>query len=281
MQSNQLSPYIDWQGPPSLFNNVKKDANGVFSLPISEKEWINHDTLKIVLKFPNKDWIAGLWPGGHFYFHFNVNGETVSRPYTPVTLVNEKGSATFVIKVYRKTAEFPNGGKGTQHLENLKVGDSINMQGPIGYYRYYGQGQFAWIEKLNPHKKTKLGIVAGGTGLTPALSMMAAAVASKDNLDINFLYSNKTKSDILCQDLIDKYKGDRCKINYTLTRHNDEKDGEWTGLRGRITSEMFIELGMPVPADDVFIYFCGPDGMYGTMKAILAELGYKEGNHYY
>lgn len=281
MEQNQLSPYVDWNGPANLFDLVEKDEDDQFKLLITEKEVISHDSYRIVLKFPNDEWIAGLWPGGHFKFHYQIDGQTVTKPYTPISLVNEKGSATFVIKVYRPCEEFPNGGQGTLHLENnLKVGDYLTVEGPIGKVRYYGNNNFALLKKALAHPKKKVGLIAGGSGLTPVLSIMAAAVLSKDDMDINFVYCNKTKNDILCKDLIDSYQGERCKINYTLTRHNDEQDGEWTGLRGRISSQLFTELGMPAPADDVFIFYCGPKGMNDTVRAILAELGYKEGEHY-
>jgi len=53
----------------------------------------------------------GLPVGGHVFFHLDLNGEFISRKYTPVSMVNEKGRVAFVIKVYRKNEEFPLGGK--------------------------------------------------------------------------------------------------------------------------------------------------------------------------
>lgn len=204
------------------------------------------------------------------------------RPYTPIDLVNEKGKATFIIKVYKKNAEFPNGGLTTQFLENnLKVGEYLTVSGPIGYVRYYGNQQWAFIGDLMKNKKKKLGIIAGGTGLTPALSIMAAAVKSNDDVSINFLYTNKTKNDILCKDLVDSYAGPRVKITHTLTRHDDKRDGEWTGLRGRVDSKLWQQLGMPGPNDDTFIFYCGPPGMVETVRGILSELGYQEKENYF
>jgi hypothetical protein len=34
---------------------------------------------------------------------------------------------------------------------------------------------------------------------------------------------------------------ERLKVFNSLTRHNEEKHGVWTGLRGRITAEMLKE----------------------------------------
>jgi NAD(P)H-flavin reductase len=53
------------------------------------------------------------------------------------------------------------------------------------------------------------------------------------------LYSNKTKDDILAREYLEKLReinSDNFRLYHTLTRHQDEKDGEWDGLRGRISA---------------------------------------------
>ena len=99
-----------------------------------------------------------------------IDGKLVSKKYTPISPVNEKGKATFAIKVYRKCDEFPNGADGglwTQYFEqNIKVGDTIMCEGPIGKIKYFGHGKMHLMKKeLKP--KTKIGLIAGGSGITP------------------------------------------------------------------------------------------------------------------
>jgi ferredoxin-NADP reductase len=102
--------------------------------------------------------------------HKEIDGNVVTRKYTPVSHVNEKGVVAFVIKIYRKCAEFPNGGKMSQALETLNVGDKVKMEGPKGLLNYHGDGNF--LIKNNPVKKTKIGLVAGGTGITPIYQLV-------------------------------------------------------------------------------------------------------------
>ena len=65
----------------------------------------------------------GLPVGGHIFFHMpdpkdpTDLDKVVSRKYTPISLVNEKGKIEFVIKVYRACDEFPSGGVMSQYLE--------------------------------------------------------------------------------------------------------------------------------------------------------------------
>ena len=51
------------------------------------------------------------------------------------------------------------------HLNKMKVGDMMKMEGPKGLLNYIGQGNF--ILKKVPIKKTNIGMIAGGSGLTP------------------------------------------------------------------------------------------------------------------
>jgi len=160
---------------------------------------MTHDTYFISVEFPNKDWIAGLWAGGHYVFHTDIDGKHFSRKYTPVSPINQKGSSDFVIKVYRNNEEFPEGGKFTQWLEkNVNVGDSLMCEGPIGMIRYLGNGKIQ-LKKEMLKPKSKIFLCAGGSGITPMLSIAQAIVLSNDNVEVTLIFSNKTKDDILCE----------------------------------------------------------------------------------
>lgn len=91
---------------------------------------------------------------------------------------------------------------------------------------------------------------------------MQASTLAQDDLDITFIYSNKTKDDILIKDEIDKVAAmnNNLKVFHTLTRHDDVKHGEWKGLKGRISEQMIKECGLPEPSPETLICYCGPAG---------------------
>jgi NAD(P)H-flavin reductase len=131
-----------------------------------EKTQLTHDTYKFSFKLPEEDQVIGLPVGGHVFFHFtDTAGEVISRKYTPISTVNERGKVSFVIKVYAPTAEFPNGGVMSMYLSKLNVGDKIKIEGPKGLLFYHGKGNF--VLKGKPISKKKIGLIAGGTGITP------------------------------------------------------------------------------------------------------------------
>jgi cytochrome-b5 reductase len=101
------------QAPPNLFNLVEKDEDDQFPLKVIKKEKVAHDTYLFELEFPNPEWISGLWAAGHFIMRATIDGKLITRYYTPISPVNKKGSAEFVIKIYRDHPDFPEGGKFT------------------------------------------------------------------------------------------------------------------------------------------------------------------------
>ena len=89
------------------------------------------------------------------------------------------------------------------HLSKMHIGDKIKMEGPKGLLFYQGDGNFLLRKK--PIKKTKIGLIAGGTGITPCFQIIQSSSLAKDALSMVMLYSNKTESDILLNEELDSY----------------------------------------------------------------------------
>ena len=124
------------------------------------------------------------------------------------------------------------------HLSKMHIGDKINMEGPKGLLFYQGDGNFLLRKK--PIKKTKIGLIAGGTGITPCFQIIQSSSLAKDALSMVMLYSNKTESDILLNEELDSYSkinAGHLKIFHTLTR-SIEEESSWTGFKGRITEDI-------------------------------------------
>ena len=125
------------------------------------------------------------------------------------------------------------------HLSKMHIGDKINMEGPKGLLFYQGDGNFLLRKK--PIKKTKIGLIAGGTGITPCFQIIQSSSLAKDALSMVMLYSNKTESDILLNEELDSYSkinAGHLKIFHTLTRYIEEEESSWTGFKGRITEDI-------------------------------------------
>ena len=82
------------------------------SLTLASKTKVNHDSYIFSFTLPPGK-TFGLPLGSHCKFFATINGKTVGRSYTPISDVQQTGTADFVIKIYRPTDEFPEGGKMT------------------------------------------------------------------------------------------------------------------------------------------------------------------------
>ena len=58
----------------------------------------------------------------------------------------------------------------SQYLENLKLGDTIDVKGPLGHFIYDGASQFRNSGKKGTARK--MSMIAGGTGITPMFQII-------------------------------------------------------------------------------------------------------------
>lgn len=139
-----VSPITESGHPKTLV-----DPNEKYMLPLIEKEKLSHDSYRYRFGLPSKDHVLGLPIGQHIHLIATINEELVIRAYTPVSSDDDQGYVDLVIKVYHRDVnpKFPNGGKMSQFVNALNVGDKIAFKGPTGKLQYQGNGKFA-IKKL-------------------------------------------------------------------------------------------------------------------------------------
>uniref|UniRef100_G3TE03 NADH-cytochrome b5 reductase n=1 Tax=Loxodonta africana TaxID=9785 RepID=G3TE03_LOXAF len=199
-----------------------------YPLRLVDKEIVSHDTRRFRFALPTPQHILGLPIGQHIYLSARIDGNLVVRPYTPVSSDDDKGFVDLVIKVYFKDThpKFPAGGKMSQYLENMNIGDTIEFRGPNGLLVYQGKGKFAIRpdKKSNPIIKTvkSVGMIAGGTGITPMLQVIRAIMKDPDDHTVcHLLFANQTEKDILLRPELEELRNKhstRFKLWYTVDR---------------------------------------------------------------
>ena len=142
------------------------------AFPLESRIDINHNTRRLRFKLPVED--LGLPVGMHIFLKGKIDGAPVMRAYTPVGC--GPFYVEFIIKVYFPLPpKFPDGGKLTQHMETLKVGDTLDFKGPLGEFDFDCSGVSLPRDTLSTFKKEgkpggsfkHLGLIAGGSGITP------------------------------------------------------------------------------------------------------------------
>ena len=257
-------------------------------LPLLRKEALSHDTVKFVFGLPSPNMVLGLPIGQHISLKFtDSDGKAVQRSYTPVSDSATLGEIHLVIKVYRSGVhpKFPDGGKMSQHLDALKVGECILVKGPKGHLEWQGHGQFSVKplgKPLENRSCSQIAMMAGGTGITPMLQILHAIFQSSDGNDtttrVKLIYANQTVDDILVREELEALErdfGDRFSLWYTVDR--PPADGSWKYDTGFLSKEMMQQHLLFSDTKKMQFFMCGPLPMtkFACIPA-LQELGYTE-----
>ena len=263
-----------------------QDSDKQYEVPLIEREEVSHDTRRFRFGLTNKNQVLGLPIGKHVHLFATINGEEVKRAYTPVSSDDDKGYVEFVIKVYFKNVHprFPDGGKMSQHLESLKLGDTIKIRGPSGRLEYHGKGNLQIKETPSSPVKERhvkrLSMIAGGTGIAPMLQLIRD-VLKKSDIDktkMSLLFANQSEKDILLRQELETEAArhpDQLKIWYTV----DRAEEGWKYSTGFVSKEM-IKDHLYSPDEETFILMCGPPPMIKHVNSQLDELGWPMENRF-
>ncbi|KAL1922436.1 uncharacterized protein VTP21DRAFT_9975 [Calcarisporiella thermophila] len=254
--------------------NGKVDTVPVTTVFLSQREWktmklkekqiLSHDTRLFRFEFPDSSMPLGLPTGKHVLLKSRGTRETLIRSYTPVSKEDALGHVDFVIKVYRPLLpHFPEGGKFSQWLDAMQPGDEIDIKGPTGSFLYEGRGR--WAHGKQSGQAKRIGMICGGTGITPifqVLRAVAEAIKHGDTTEVNVIYANRTEDDILLYQELSAYEAahpSQIKIWYTL---NNPPAG-WAYSEGYVNETMIREHIFPDCHDhsDTILLLCGPPPM--------------------
>jgi len=146
-------------------------------------------------------------------------------------------------------------------LDELRVGDKLELRGPIG-------GYFVWTGAA----REPVYLLAGGTGITPLMSMLRHRDRRPSRPPTLLIYSARSWEDIVYRDELEAMmqRDSSFRLVYALTRRQPE---DWTGHRGRI-DKGFLSANWFPPAHNPRIYVCGPTTFVETAASLLVELGF-------
>jgi cytochrome-b5 reductase len=236
--------------------------------PLVAKAVVNHDTRVFTFGLSDATKPLGLSTcacilaqGGK-----DDEGNPVVRPYTPVSTNAMLGKFELMVKVYPQ-------GKLSQHMDGMAIGDTMNFKHiPFNVKTQY------------PFGKAKLGMIVGGTGITPMIQALHAVLGTGgDTTAVSMLYGSRTEGDILGKETLDGWcasHGDRLKVQHVLS--HEPEGSVWQGERGYIDKDRVAKY-LPAPSEDCVLFVCGPPPMYAALcgdrgtkelTGLLADMGY-------
>ncbi|MFX1591586.1 MAG: FAD-binding oxidoreductase [Promethearchaeota archaeon] len=195
--------------------------------------------------------LAPFRAGQYIGFIVEINGVRTSRPFSLVSSPNQL--AYYELGVKRKEGGFVS----IHLLDNIKVGDILEATEPLGdmYYNRIFHGR-------------DLVFIAGGSGITPFISMLRDISEQNLKLNVWLFYGCLTEEDILFRDILNDIQSRRpnIRIQYILS----EPEKSWSGACGFITKDKILDEIKS--AQNKFFYIVGNRAMYTFIKNQLEEL---------
>merc|ERR1712032_202964 len=247
-------------------------------LSLVSRVWLNHNTICVKFALPSPKHRLGLPTGTHVMLGAATGSKKTLRAYTPTSLdYCTQGHVELVVKVYRPLApRFPAGGKMSQHLADMPLNSTIEFRGPIGHIVYEGCGQFT-INKA-PRTTSSVGLIAGGTGITPCFQILKSVLESEqDDTKVSLVFANNSEEDILLHSELNAYAAAHAG-QFSVYHAVVDPPPNWTQGVGFITPEI-LKAQLPAPGPDTLIFACGPPIMLD--KAVypgLAAVGHADSN---
>ena len=256
-------------------NTLALNPKVKIAFKLQNKIVLSKDSFMLDFALPTPKHVLGLPTGKHMFFSAKINGETVVRRYTPISSNYDVGCVKFVIKAYPPIERFPEGGKMSQYLDSLQIGDSLDFRGPVGEFEYDAHGKFT-IEGESCFA-TKFNMIAGGTGITPVMQIAAEILRNtQDMTQCSVVFACREEGDLLMRSTLDEWADKfphKFKINYILS---DSWSKDWKFSTGFVDRPLFEE-NLHAPGDDVYNLMCGPPIMVDKgCTPNLAAIGHKK-----
>jgi ferredoxin-NADP reductase len=144
--------------------------------------------------------------------------------------------------------------------DHMQVGDQVELSGPIG-------GHFNWT----PEDSGPVLLLAGGTGVTPFMSMLRHRAAVGSQVPVTLAFSAKHREDLLFFDELLTLAGrrDGFTLKVTLTREAAPHPFRAGRIDARFIAEAITAMGESVR----LVLVCGSDAFVETAAEAAVSAG--------
>lgn len=228
------------------------------SLKVSDVRRETPEAVSVAFDVP-----AQLWPeyqykqGQYLTLKLKVNGEEIRRSYSVCTSPFAEKELRIAIK------EVKDGRASTFLNRNLKAGDSLEVMTPMGNFH----------SPLSGSAKKHYVLFAGGSGITPMMSILKSVLYIEKQSSITLVYANRDEASTIFKAEIEKIaadNADKVKVVFVYDSPKGQVADLYKGLMSKEKIKALAENHKIIGADDYFI--CGPGPMMENVKNVLEEL---------
>lgn len=248
----------------NLFNKSKEDKKGKKILSLKVREVVRETADTVTIYFEQPEPYLDYKPGQFLTILLDLDGKEERRSYSLCTSPYVDPYPGITIKRVQE-------GLISNYMnDSIRPGKTVEIIKPAGHFtlNFHSQRKYHYV------------MVAGGSGITPLLSLTKSILINEPNSRVTLLYCSRSEEQIIFKDqlesLQEKFPG---KI---ITIHNLTQPSEnWTGLKGRMDQGKIRDiLSQQVYSDAEKIQYmaCGPEGLMETTLQTLDSLGVDKGS---
>ena len=193
--------------------------------------------------------------GQYITLKLNINGEEIRRSYSICSSPYDKELRVAVKEVI--------GGKASTFINReLKIGANMEVMTPMG----------SFYSVLSGANKKKYVLFAGGSGITPMMSIIKSVLYVEKQSNITLIYANKNEVSTIFKNELDalSLSNPNLKVVYVFDQPQTKISDLQTGIITPDKALSLIENYGGVNADEYFI--CGPGVMMENVKTTLETL---------
>ena len=198
--------------------------------------------------------------GQYITLKLNINGEEIRRSYSICSSPYDKELRVAVKEVA--------GGKASTFINReLKIGANMEVMTPMG----------SFYSVLSGANKKKYILFAGGSGITPMMSIIKSVLYVEKQSNITLIYANKNELSTIFKNELDalSLSNPNLKVVYVFDEPQTKISDLQTGIITSDKALSLIETYGGVNADEYFI--CGPGAMMENVKTTLETLKVESG----
>jgi ring-1,2-phenylacetyl-CoA epoxidase subunit PaaE len=196
-------------------------------------------------------------PGQHLTLKADIDGEEVRRNYS-LCVAPQDGQLKVTVK------RIAGGAFSNWANDNLRSGDRVEVMPP--------HGSFTW--EFDPQAANHYVGFAGGSGITPVISLLKTALQTEPGSRFTLFYGNRDSSSVIFLEELAKLKNrfmDRLQVYHFLAEEAEDIE-LFNGMLDRSKCDEILRH--LVEPEEVAAYFiCGPEPMMDSAEEALKAAG--------
>ncbi len=225
-------------------------------LTVSDVRRETKDAVSVAFEIPTElSEVYRFKQGQYLTLRHTIDGEDLRRSYSVCSGIHE-GELRVAIKAVQY-------GKFSTWVNNhLKIGDQLQVMTPMGMF----------TSPLHPDHKKEYLLFAGGSGITPILSIAKSVLQEEPGSSVTMIYANRLFNSIIFREQLEDLKDSNIG-RFRLFHILDDEPNEVDLFSGRLDRDKlekftrtFIQLSR---VDEAFV--CGPEPMIRLVTDFLKE----------